>query len=336
MNVKNLNWDLHRVTVAAIVLLFVPPVFFEAGSRTIPRLFTLMAIFAILTLALNIVFGHTDQLFLFTGAIAATGGYTTMLLADYLGVSPWFTILVGAAIGGLIGAVVSYVAARRGLGIIIISILTLALQFSIIELINSFRDITGGSTGFRVTSLTIDPLAALPFLNDQAVLYYVVAVLLVALLLLYHYLEHSKYGLAFEMIRQDEDAAESIGVNATRYKVIAGVIATFVVALVGPLLAQRSGFLTPTQFSFAQIDVTILIMLIIGGLRTMYGPVVGAVIVVLINEQLREFGAYRLMLFGVLLIVLFLYFRRGIVPWVASRAREYGLVRRTREMLPGG
>lgn len=331
----NVNWDLHRVTLVGLVLLLVPPVFFTEGSRTIPRLFTLMAIFAILTLALNIVFGHTDQLFLFIGAIAATGGYTTVLLADYLGVSPWFTMLVGAAVAGLIGALVSYVAARRGLGIIIISILTLALQFSIIELINSFRDITGGSTGLRVTNITIEPLAALPFLDQQSVLFYTVAALLVALLLLYRYLVNSKYGLAFEMIRQDEDAAESIGVNVAKYKVLAGFIATFAVGLVGPLLAQRSGFLTPTQFSFGEIDVVILIMLIIGGLRTMYGPMVGAVVVVMINDELREFGAYRLMLFGVLLIVLFLYFRRGIVPWVSKQAREYGLVRRSRELFSG-
>ena len=331
----NVDWDLHRVTLLGIVLLLVPPVFFTEGSRTIPRLFTLMAIFAILTMALNIVFGHTDQLFLFTGAIAATGGYTTVLLADYLGVSPWFTILIGAAIAGVIGALVAFVAARRGLGIIVISILTLALQFSIIELINNFRDVTGGSTGLRVTSLTIDPLAALPFLNQQSVLFYTVAVLLLALLLLYRYLVNSKYGLAFEMIRQDEDAAESIGVNAAKYKIIAGFIATFVIGLVGPLLAQRSGFLTPTQFSFGQIDVIILIMLIIGGLRTMYGPIFGAVVVVMINEQLREFGAYRLMLFGILLIVLFLYFRRGIVPWVTSRAREYDLVQRSRDIISG-
>lgn len=331
----NVNWDLHRVTLVGLVLLVIPPIFFTQGSRTIPRLFTLMAIMAILTLALNIVFGHTDQLFLFTGAIAATGGYTTILLAEYLGVSPWFTMPIAAAIAGLIGALVSFVAARRGLGIIVISILTLALQFSIVELINSFRDITGGSTGLRVTSLTIEPLAALPFLDNQAVLYYTTAALLVALLLLYRYLVNSKYGLAFEMIRQDEDAAESIGVNVAKYKIIAGFIATFAVGLVGPLLAQRTGFLTPTQFSFGQIDVIILIMLIIGGLRTMYGPIVGAVVVVMINEQLREFGAYRLMVFGILLILLFLYFRRGIVPWVTSQAREYGIVERSRELISG-
>ena len=181
MNLEDVNWDFHRVTLVGIVLLLVPPLFFEEGSRTIPRLFTLMALFAILTLALNIVFGHTDQLFLFTGAIAATGGYTSILLADYLGVSPWFTILIGALIAGAIGILVSYVAARRGLGIIVISILTLALQFSFIELINTFRDITGGPTGTRVTGLTIDPLARLPFLNEATVLFYTVSGLLLAL-----------------------------------------------------------------------------------------------------------------------------------------------------------
>lgn len=329
-----MNWDVHRVTLIGIVVLLIPPLFFN-GGRTIPRLFTLIALFAVLALALNIVFGHTDQLLLFTGAMAATGGYTTVMLADYFGVSPWYTLLVGGLAAGLIGAVVTYVAARRGLGIIVIAILTLALQFSFIELINHFRDYTRGERGLRVTDLTITPLEGVAWLDEPTILFYVVGLLLISLMLLYHYLMNSKYGLAFEMIRQDQGAAESIGVNAVRYKVIAAFVATFAMGLTGVFFGQRAGLMFPTTFAFQNIDVLVLIMLVIGGMRTMYGPLIGATVVVVINDQLREAAEYRLMLFGLLLVVLFLYFRSGIVPWAINVVRQHELVQRSRGVISG-
>lgn len=329
-----MNWDLRQISLVAVILFLIPWVLFD-GSRTVPRMIMFMALFAILAIALNIVFGHTDQLLLFTGAMVATGGYTSILLANYLEISPWLTILIGASLAGLIGGIVSYVSARRGAGIIVIAILTLALQFSFIELINAYRHVTGGETGLRVNDLTITPLQELPGLTEQMVLFYVIAALLLAMMLVYQHIMNSRMGLAFEMIRQDQGAAEAIGINVIRYKVIAGVIATFVMGLTGPLFGQRTGFLTPTQFDFAHIDVIVLIVLIIGGLRTLYGPLIGAVVIIFIDDYLRDFGAYRSMLFGVLLIVLFLYFRQGIVPYVTNKADEYDLAERSREFLPG-
>ncbi len=327
-----MNRGLQKIAFVAIVLLLIPPVFFP-GSRVMPRMFQLIGLLAILALALNIVFGHTDQLLLFSGAMAAIGGYVSILLANHLGVTPWATILVGALLAGTVGVLVTYVAARRGLGIIVIAIITLALQFSFIELINNFRDITGGATGLRVTELTIPPLTVLPMVDEDFVLFYIIGLLLVALMLVYYYLMHSKYGLAFEMIRQDQGAAESIGVNVVRYKVFAGFIATFVIGLTGPLFGQRSGFLSPGAFAFVEVDVMVLIMLIIGGLRTMYGPLVGAALIVILNRQLRDYAEYRSVMFGILLVVLFLYFREGIVPKVNEWAEEYGLVERSRALL---
>ncbi len=328
-----MNRDLAKIVVLGIAMLLIPPLFFP-GSRTMPRMFQLIGLLAILALALNIVFGHTDQLLLFTGAMAAIGGYVSILLANYLGVSPWATILVGALLAGGVGALVTFVAARRGLGIIVIAIITLALQFSFIELINHYRDITGGATGLRVTGLTIPQLSELPLISDDFVLFYIIGIILLALMGLYYYLMHSKYGLAFEMIRQDQGAAESIGVDVVRYKVLAGFIATFTIGLAGPFFGQRSGFLSPGTFEFIEVDVLVLIMLVVGGLRTMYGPLVGAAVIVWINRQLRDYAEYRSIMFGVLLIVLFLYFRQGIVPQIKEWVEEYELVERSREVLP--
>lgn len=330
-----MNWDLHRITIIGIIILLIPPIFFEAGARTVPRTFMAIGLFATLTIALNIVFGHTDQLVLFSGAMAATGAYVSIMLADFLAISPWFTMLVGATLAGLIGAGVAWVAARRGAGIIAIAILTLALNFAFFELINHFRSHTGGETGYRVTDMTITPIEELPWFTHEIVLFYVIGILLIAVMLVYRYIMNSKYGLAFEMIRQDQGAAESVGVNIIRYKVLAAFIAMFVMGLAGPLMGARGGWLTPTVFDFGHVDVLILIMLVIGGLRTLWGPVIGAAIIIVLHEELREFAAYRTMIFGIILVFLFLYFRQGIVPYATQQVKRRNLVERSKEFIPG-
>lgn len=328
-----MNWEYQRLAVVALVLALVPPSFFAPGASYVSRIFLLMALYAILTTALNIVFGHTDQLLLFTGAVAAIGAYTTALGAQWLGVSPWLTLFLGAFLAGIVGVVVTYVAAIRNLTVIVISILTLALQFSIIELINSLRDITGGVTGLMFNGLRIRAIEGLPWFTEDIVLFYTLSAILLALLALYQYLMNSRYGLAFEMIRQDETAAKSIGLDVVKYKVIAGFIATFAIGLTGPFFGQLSGFIGPGTFTFNNIDVMILIMLIVGGLRTMYGPLVGAALVIFLNEQLRNFAEFRSILFGVLLMALFLYFRQGIVPFAEKYLTKYRVKQRANELL---
>lgn len=330
-----MNGERTHIALVVLVLLVVPPLFFRAGATYLSRIFILMVLYAVLTMALNIVFGHTDQLLLFTGAITGIGAYTTALTAEAVGVSPWFTLLLGALVAATAGALVCYVAAIRKLTVIVISILTLALQFSIIELINSLRDVTGGVTGFPFSELRLEGVETLLGVREHVVLFYIVSVLLVGLLVFYQYLMRSRYGLAFEMIRQDETAAESAGINVVKYKTIAGFMATFVMGLMGPFFAQLSGFATPGLFSFNSIDVLILIMLIVGGLRTMYGPLVGAALVVFLEQQLRDFAEFRSILFGLLLIVLFLYFRNGIVPFVDEHLERRGIKKRVANFRPG-
>lgn len=328
-----MNWQYSHIGIVALLLALVPPVFFAPGASYISRIFILIVLYAILTTALNIVFGHTDQLFLFSGAIAAVGAYTTALTAQWFGITPWITLLLGACLAGALGIIVSYVAAIRNLTIIVISILTLALQFSIIELVNSLRSITGGVTGLRFNELRIQSLENLPWFTPDIVLFYTISVLLLVLLAVYQYMMTSKYGLAFDMIRQDETAATSVGLNVVKYKVIAGFVATFAIGLVGPFFGQLSGFIGPGVFTFNNIDVMILIMLIVGGMRTMYGPLVGAVLIIFLNEQLRGLAEFRSILFGVLLIVLFLYFREGVVPYAKDHLDRYGVMQRAQNIL---
>ncbi len=333
-SLTNLTWDRLRIPVVIGVLALMPPLFFHPSLTYISRLFILTLVFATLAMSLNIVFGHTDQLFLFVGALTGIGAYGTALTADALGVSPWATLLVGALIAGVLGMTVCYVAARRRFTVILIAILTLALQLAIIEAFVGARDITGGSTGFAFSGLGLVSVQEALGLHEHVVLYYLILTLFAGVLLLYRYLRTSKYGMAFDAIRQDEIAAEAVGVNVVRYKTIAGFISAFIIGLVGPMYAQLESLVLPGMFAFNVIDVLVLIILVIGGMRTTLGPIVGAAAIIYINEELQAAGQWRTVLFGLLLIVLFLYFRQGIVPYADRILNErYGLKTRIKSVL---
>lgn len=318
----NANDKLQFAGVAVVIGLL--PLFFFNGTYE-ARLLTQFLVFAILVIGLNIVFGHTDQLFLFLGALAGTGTYITALLAQLLGVSAWVTLLIGAATAGLLGLIVSYIAAKRNFTVITIAVLTLALQLAFIEFISGARDITEGTTGFPFDGLTIGVLESALGLDPQLILYYTLAVLLIGTLTFYTWLINSRFGLAFDAIRQDEQAAESIGIDVVKYKTAAGCIGAGIIGLVGPFYAQAEGYVAPTMFAFQNIDVLVIIMLILGGIRTRYGPIVGAAAIIVLEQVLQQAGQWRLTLLGVLLVFLFLYFRSGIMPWVltyANKARQ--------------
>jgi branched-chain amino acid transport system permease protein len=309
------------------------------GSSYYESVLAHLVLIALLAVALNIVFGHTDQLFLFVGGLAGLGAYGTGLAADALGVSAWLTLLPAALLCGLVGLAVSWVAAKRNFTVVLISILTLNLQLVFTEVFVGARDITGGSTGFPFEYFSLDVVADAVGVGEKLVLYYLVVALLVVTLFVYLSLVHSKYGVAFDAIREDEVAAESIGIDVVRYKTIAGFIGAFLIGLIGAFFARESAYILPGSFTFLAVDVIVLIVLVVGGLRTTLGPVVGATIVVVIEEFLssaQSLQSWRTAIFGALLILLFLYFRRGVVRSVRETLDTLGVVDTEREGGSGG
>lgn len=306
---------IRALKLGGIAIAFVALPWFASSSYLL-RVFTLMTAFALFTVALNIVFGHTDQLFLFVGGLAGIGAYTTVISADILSITPWLTLPLGVLAAGVLGASVSYIAAKRRFTVILIAVFTLTLQLAIVQFFVGARSFTGGSTGLPVDVIGVD---------QRLFIYYVLVGVLIGYLLIYDRLIHSRYGIAFSSIREDELAAESVGINVVRYKVIAGFLAALMIGLAGALYGFSEGYLTPSIYSFQNIDVMILIMLTLGGMRTVYGPIVGTAFIFWVQQSLASSSEWRLIVFGTLLIVLFLYFREGIVPKVAELVREWDL-----------
>lgn len=301
------------IAVVAVVLVPVPGV--AGGSRYAMTLAVSLLVFACYAVAFNLILGSTAQLFLCQGALAGTAAYTAVLLGNQLALPVLVSLPVGVLLAAVLGGVFSWVAARRGLDAIFTGVVTLAFSLVFANLLLGGRDLTGGETGLVVEAGVAAPL------REPVPAYYLLLGVLVAFLTVYRLLERSHHGWAFRALRDDAAAAQLAGVDVTRHKVVAGVIGAAMLGTAGALFALHEGFLSPSTFGFREVDLRVLVMLAFGGIGTLVGPVVGAATVVLVDELLRPLGQLRLTVYGVVLVGLFLWLRRGIVPMAADGLR---------------
>jgi ABC-type branched-subunit amino acid transport system permease subunit len=306
--------DLGPIVVAAALLALVPLRY--GDSRTTMGVAIVGTLFAAYTIGFNVIFGATGQLFLCVGALAGIGGYGSGILTEQYSVPLLASLVLAAALSSLVGGTLSWIAARRSLDVIFTGVITLAFSLGFENLLLGQRDLTGGETGLVIEA------AADTFLDEPVPRYYVFLGLVVAYLILYRILERSHVGWAFRALRDDKLAAELAGVDVTRYRVVAGMAGSAMIGLAGALYAQGEGFISPSTFGFGSVDVRVLVMLAFGGIGTLLGPVVGAAVFTALDEWLVSYSELRPLFYGVAIVVLFLGFRRGVVPAVVSLARR--------------
>ena len=298
-----------------LILALVPAA--AGGSPYYMLLATLALIYMAWTVAFNLIFGHTKQLFLCLNALAGTAGYVAVVFAIQLKLSPWVTVPIGVAAAAALGALFSYISVLRGLGVIFLGIVTLAFSLIFHNLVLGLREFTNGETGLVTRGL------GFPLLEQPVASYYIFLAALAVALLVYHALMSSKSGMAFRALSDDELTAELSGIDVTGYKVLAAAVGSAILGLTGALFAFYNGIVSPSVFSFVGIDIPVLIALLLGGMRTRFGPVLGAVAFALIEEAVRPFGQLTVLVYGVLLIVLFTAFRDGLAPLVARASAAF-------------
>ena len=291
-------------------------------SRVLMGVAVLGLAFACYAIGFNVIFGSTGQLFLCVGALAGVGGFGATILADNVGLPIVVSILVATLAATLIGGLLSYVAVKRSLGVIFTGIVTLIFSMSFDALLLGLSNLTGGDTGRLIASGTDT------FLRAQVPPYYLMLGLVVLFLLVHGLLRRSHLGWAFRALRDDEVAAELAGVDVARYRVYGALIGAAMLGLAGATYAFTEGRISPTTFGFGEVDVVVLVMLAFGGIGTLFGPVVGAVTFTIVDEILIDFGQLRQVAYGILVIVLFLWMPRGVIPTVDFVWRRvHGLLR---------
>ncbi len=303
------------IVATAAVLALVPLRYSESGSMM--GVVTEGMLFAAYAIAFNVIFGSTGQLFLCVGALAGVGGFSSAIFADRVGMPMLVAWVVAACFSALIGGLLSWVSVKRALDTIFIGIVTLAFSLSFQNFVLGRRDLTGGETGIFVEA------GEDSFLHDRVAPYYVFLGLVVAYLVIYRALQRSRTGWAFRALRDDQLAAELSGVDVSRYRVMAGTLGSAMLGLAGAINAHSGrGFIGPTTYDFGDVDVRVLVMLAFGGIGSLLGPVVGAASLTWLDEFLIDYAQLRLVIYGAVIIALFLGFRRGFVPAVTEAARR--------------
>ena len=267
-------------------------------------------IFIMLALGLNVIVGFAGILNLGYAALFAVGAYTYALVNIHFHVPFWAGLWISAVSGGLFGMLLAFPALR--LGGDYLAIVTLGAGEIVRIVLNNLDPITGGPNGL----LGIDhPGLWFPkfdFGVRSGPYYYLVYIFVMVLIFFLKKLETSPLGRAWIAIREDELAASCMGVNLMAAKLSAFGIGGFVAGLAGCIFAAKQGTVSPDSFDFV-LSVMVLAMLVLGGIGNIAGAVLGAFVLSLLPEFLRGFDIYRMLLFGLAMILMMLLRPQGIL-----------------------
>lgn len=298
---------LLKLAVPLVLLVAIPPF---ADNAFVTTVFISALMFGILGAIYDLMLGYAGLInFGFAGFIAA-GAYGSALASFHYDVSPWFGLLIGGVCGGLMGFFTGVITLRlRGLYLGLTTwFVAEALRFTI----SNTPGYTRGMLG-----LAVDPfpdLFGIDFSRGNLLSYYYLLMVLAALIFIAMYLlVHSKMGLAFKAIREDQLAAESLGLNTTKYKILNFTIACFLTGVVGSFYAHYLGILAPTPEEFGvPRTVEILTVAYVGGRGTLWGSLFAGFLLIGFQEYFRELEAWRLVMFGALLIGVMIFAPKGL------------------------
>jgi branched-chain amino acid transport system permease protein len=291
----------------------------------------MMLFYAAVSSAWNIVGGFAGQLSLGHAAFFGIGAYTSALLFINLGTSPWIGMLIGAALATLVAGAIGYPSFRlRGP---FFTLVTIAFA-EVLRIMTLYaHDLTKGSIGISVPFRPAVGNFIFRQLSDYA---YVALAFLGMTVLVSLWIENSRLGYYLAALREDEDAAQALGIDTARYKLVAVLVSAFFTALAGTFYAQYILYIEPFAIFSLDFSVLLAMMAIIGGLGTVWGPVAGAFLVTPLQEILQaklggELQGLHLVVYGTVLIVVVILLPQGIVPSLAGWGKR---VFRQREARP--
>jgi branched-chain amino acid transport system permease protein len=298
------------------------------------ELLSLTGISIILAVSLNLITGFTGQFSIGHAGFMAVGAYSSVFMTVYASQSAeqWLTGLVGATLaqslvflfivlfGALIAALAGLVVGIPSLRLRgdYLAIVTLGFA-EIIRIIILNIDRVGGATGFRGA---VSPWEGRPIIPQYANFVWIGGFAVITIIVVYN-IVRSDVGRALISIREDELAAEAMGINTTRYKVLSFVISSAFAGIAGALFGHYRQFLHTNDFQFIR-SIEIIIMIVLGGMGSITGAVLGAIVITILPELLRQLPGnlihYRLVIYSALLIVIMLTRPQGVMG-----AREFGI-----------
>ncbi|HBO85275.1 MAG: hypothetical protein A2073_04715 [Deltaproteobacteria bacterium GWC2_42_11] len=268
---------------------------------------TIAGMYAVLALGLNIVIGLAGLLDLGYISFYAVGAYTYALLSTKLSISFWMAIPIGGLLAALFGFILGVVTLRlRG---DYLAIVTLGFIQIVHIILKNWDSLTGGPNGI----LGIARPRIGSFIFSQPIhFYYLILIILVITIAVVNRLNNSRTGRAWIAIREDEIAAEAMGVDTTRMKCLAFSLGAFWAGITGVFFAGKFAFVSPESFTFME-SILILSIVVLGGMGSIPGVIIGALTIIILPEVLRGFANYRMLIFGALLIIMMVVRPQGLI-----------------------
>jgi len=301
---------LSLIILFAIIALF-PHLF---PSPYLIHIATLIFIWSFITTAWSYM-GRFGLVSLGHGAFLGLGAYTSSLLFNHYGLTPWIGLLLGGLMAVLFAIIIGYACFRFGVIGDYFALLTLALGQVVALTIIAFRDITGGSLGFTLKSKG----TSLLYLQSEEKIhfYYLSLGFLILAMLVWKWIDRSKMQKALRAIGEDEIAASTLGIGIIRYKMIITMISAFMTAVGAVLYAQYVTYLNPFTLSGVVASLEIAFKAILGGMFSLWGPTVGTALIIALEEYIRvsyggKFVGFSQIIYGAALVLLIIFLPKGI------------------------
>ncbi len=295
------------ILIAAIPL--VPQLGISLGMMIFIGLYT------IVVLGMLLLMGYAGQISLGHAAFYGLGAYTTTILTTKLG----FPVLIGVVAGCLIPGVIAAIIGKPTLKLKehYLALATLGFGIVVYILFNEGGELTGGPSGtFGIPSLSIGSW----LINDDISFYYVVWVIVAVIMIITRNIMNSRVGRALRAIHSSEVAAEAMGVDTAKYKLQVFIFSALLAGLAGSLYAHYVTFISPSPFSF-KVSVEFVLMTVVGGMASIWGPVLGVTLVIVSSEMLKVYlptimpqagGEFEIIIFGVILVLIMIFLPEGL------------------------
>ncbi len=279
-------------------------------------------IYVMLGLGLNIVVGLAGLLDLGYVAFYAVGAYSYALLNHHFGMSFWVVLPIGAGMGTLFGIILGFPVLRlRG---DYLAIVTLGFGEIIRLILENWNEFSFGPSG--IANISRPSFFGIQFSVQNAIiyLYYIMIVLILLTIFVVNRLQDSRIGRAWIALREDEVACQAMGIDKRKTKLTAFALGATWAGMAGVVFAAKTTFINPASFTIWE-SIIILCIVVLGGMGSILGVILGAFFLILLPEYLRAFSEYRMLIFGVMLVIMMVFRPGGIVPNIRRTYKFEGL-----------
>jgi branched-chain amino acid transport system permease protein len=312
---RNLSVVTVLVLLAVLLFLALVPTLY-AKNMFLMNVLILANIWAILAMSWDILSGYTGQISFGHSFFFGLGGYTTAVMSVLYGLHPALIVVISGIIAALGGLIVAAPALRmRGP---YLALMTLVAALGLDRLMRLLKPQIGipGAEG----AILCIPQCFLTF--DVRLKYYYALGLMIVIAAALFTLARSRIGLTFEAIRDDEEATQAAGINTAKYKTLAFVISGFVAGISGSFYVYHIGSASPASLLDLERSIEAIVASVIGGMGTIFGPVVGGYFLILTREYLRPLQAWRFFALFTLALLILYFIPRGVLPELRYRLRQ--------------